>query len=85
MNRYERFLDKERRAKVEQELAKELNEFRLTKPVDHTWRMKDGRVIRVALMDNEHLMRAISFCYRTGRSLAKVGILKIEARKRGLI
>jgi len=48
------------------------------------WRTRDGQRIAVAHMTAEHLLNTIRYCERTGFRKNKVGLLRIEARRRGL-
>lgn len=86
MNRYERHLAKERRAQIEAEL-KDAYELSLKKTPTSAgvWKTVGGRVIRIVDMKDDHLMNAIKRCVTRGYRLSKVGFLKIEARRRGLM
>lgn len=86
MNRYEQHLAKQRREQLENEL-KQVYELSLKAPpvATQVWKTRDGRSIKISDMKDEHLMNAINFCVTRGYRASKVGFLKIEARRRGLM
>lgn len=59
---------------------------REAKPKPATWRMGDGRVIEIALMDEGHLRNAISYCARRlSRQLSDaIWLSEVETYVRGL-
>lgn len=85
MNRYETHEYKKSLAKVQAALA-ELEKTRLPFSVSEpTWKTRDGRTIPVTQMTNEHLMNTLNMCLSRGWFKARVGFLKVEARRRGLL
>ncbi len=84
MNRYERHIFAQAKAAVEAELAEEAK-LRLPPEKAPTWRTRDGRVMLISQMENGHLMNTIRYCERNNFKPAKVGLLRVEARRRGLL
>lgn len=85
MNRYEAHEYEKSMEKARAALA-ELDKFRLEpKRAEPVWKTRDGRTIPVSQMKDEHLMNALNYCVRNGYRTSKVGFLKIEARRRGLL
>lgn len=88
MNRYEEHMFKrelaDAQAAVSMELAK-ASEYRLRVAPEPMWKTRDGRIIKVAEMTDNHLLNSLRMCLRNGSYKSKVGFLKVELRRRGLM
>ncbi len=85
MNRFERHTYKKSLEAAQEALA-EADKFRLPpEKSEPVWRTRDGRTIKVREMKDDHLMNTLAYCQRTGFFKNRVGYLKIEARRRGLV
>lgn len=85
MNRFERHTYQKSLEAAKEALA-EADKFRLPpEKSEPVWKTRDGRVIPINKMTDQHLMNTLRLCSTKGWRLSKIGFLKIEARRRGLM